>query len=59
MIDRASDLKWQTTDSVLEALILEADLIKKFQPIANTKEKDNKSASKKAENIMTRSACKR
>ena len=31
------------TDSVLEALILEAELIKKHQPKYNTKEKDNKS----------------
>ncbi len=31
------------TDSVLEALILEASLIKKYQPPYNTKEKDNKS----------------
>ncbi|OHA83974.1 MAG: hypothetical protein A2481_03420, partial [Candidatus Yonathbacteria bacterium RIFOXYC2_FULL_47_9] len=31
------------TDSVLEALILEAHLIKKYQPLYNTKEKDNKS----------------
>lgn len=31
------------TDSVLEALILEASLIKKHQPPYNTKEKDNKS----------------
>ncbi len=31
------------TDSVLEALVLEAHLIKKHQPPANIKEKDNKS----------------
>ena len=31
------------TDSVLEALVLEAQLIKKYQPEANIKEKDNKS----------------
>src|SRR3989344_4321355 len=31
------------TDSVLEALILEANLIKKHQPPYNTKEKDDKS----------------
>ncbi|MBI4155633.1 MAG: GIY-YIG nuclease family protein [Candidatus Zambryskibacteria bacterium] len=31
------------TDSVLEALVLEAHLIKKYQPEANIKEKDNKS----------------
>ncbi len=31
------------TDSVLEALVLEAHLIKKYQPEANIKEKDNRS----------------
>ncbi len=31
------------TDSVLEALILEANLIKKYQPEANIRDKDNKS----------------
>ncbi|MFM7089040.1 MAG: hypothetical protein ACKOW9_05960, partial [Candidatus Paceibacterota bacterium] len=34
---------WQETDSVLEALILEANLIKEHQPYYNTKEKDDKS----------------
>lgn len=43
MVTRADNVEFTKTDSVLEALILEADLIKKFQPIANTKEKDNKS----------------
>ncbi len=43
MVFKAEDLKWQETDSVLEALILEANLIKKYQPKYNTKEKDNKS----------------
>jgi excinuclease ABC subunit C len=43
MVTQASGLEWQKTDSVLEALILEANLIKKFQPKYNTKEKDNKS----------------
>lgn len=43
MTVQASGLKWQETDSVLEALILEASLIKKHQPKYNTKEKDNKS----------------
>lgn len=43
MIVQANKLKWQETDSVLEALILEASLIKKYQPKYNTKEKDNKS----------------
>ena len=43
MVTLADNLKWQETDSVLEALILEANLIKKYQPKYNTKEKDNKS----------------
>ncbi len=43
MTVQATNLKWQVTDSVLEALILEAELIKKHQPKYNTKEKDNKS----------------
>ncbi len=43
MVNLADAIKWQETDSVLEALILEAELIKKYQPKYNTKEKDNKS----------------
>jgi excinuclease ABC subunit C len=43
MVTQSTSIKWQETDSVLEALILEANLIKKYQPKYNTKEKDNKS----------------
>jgi excinuclease ABC subunit C len=43
MVFKASKLEWQATDSVLEAIILEAELIKKYQPYYNTKEKDDKS----------------
>jgi len=43
MIESAQSVDYLETDSVLEALILEASLIKKHQPIYNTKEKDNKS----------------
>ena len=43
MVYQADDIKWQTTDSVLEALILESSLIKKYQPKYNTKEKSDKS----------------
>lgn len=43
MVTQANLIKYQKTDSVLEALILEASLIKKYQPKYNTKEKDNKS----------------
>jgi excinuclease ABC subunit C len=39
----ATTVEFQETDSVLEALILEANLIKKYQPKYNVKEKDNKS----------------
>lgn len=43
MREEATKLTWEETDSVLEALILEANLIKKHQPPYNTKEKSNKS----------------
>lgn len=43
MVFKADDLKFETTPSVLEALILEANLIKKYQPKYNTKEKSDKS----------------
>src|SRR3989344_3330267 len=43
MLFHANKIDWQATDSVLEALILEAELIKKNQPKYNTKEKSDKS----------------
>lgn len=43
MLEEATNVSFIKTDSVLEALILEAHQIKKHQPIYNTKEKDNKS----------------
>ncbi|MFA5932083.1 MAG: GIY-YIG nuclease family protein [Candidatus Paceibacterota bacterium] len=43
MVFKADRIDWQETDSVLEALILEANLIKKYQPKYNTKEKSDKS----------------
>jgi len=43
MLFKANKISWQKTDSVLEALILEAELIKKHQPKYNTKEKSDKS----------------
>ncbi|MDD5050165.1 MAG: GIY-YIG nuclease family protein [Candidatus Pacebacteria bacterium] len=43
MVEKADSLDFQITDSVLEALILEAALIKKYQPKYNTDEKDDKS----------------
>ncbi len=43
MTEDAVSLDFKKTNSVLEALLLEADLIKKFTPPYNTKEKDDKS----------------
>ena len=43
MVAAATSLAHQKTDSILEALILEANLIKKHQPPYNVDEKDNKS----------------
>ena len=43
MIGKAEKVDYLKTDSVLEALILESNLIKKYQPKYNTKEKDDKS----------------
>lgn len=45
MLERARSLAWQSLDSVLEALLLEGELIKKFQPTFNTDAKDDKSYS--------------
>lgn len=45
MIALADVVEFETTDTVLEALIKEANLIKKYQPKYNIKEKDNKSYS--------------
>ena len=43
MVAAATSVAHQTTHSILEALILEANLIKKHQPTYNVDEKDNKS----------------
>ncbi|MCC7160693.1 GIY-YIG nuclease family protein [Candidatus Nomurabacteria bacterium] len=43
MVFKADKIKYEVTDSVLEALVLEANLIKKYQPKYNTKEKSDKS----------------
>ncbi len=43
MIGRAGTLDFQKTDSVLEALLLESRLIKKYQPPYNALQKDDKS----------------
>lgn len=43
MVTKAKNIEFIETDSVLEAIILESNEIKKYQPYFNTKEKDNKS----------------
>ena len=43
MVEESKTIDFREASSVLEALLLEADLIKKFKPIYNTKEKDDKS----------------
>jgi excinuclease ABC subunit C len=43
MVEEADNLAFEKTDSVLEALILEANMIKRHQPPYNIDEKDNKS----------------
>lgn len=44
MVTKAKKLTWQETGSVLEALILESALIKKYQPYYNVDERDDKSS---------------
>ncbi len=43
MIDEAKEISWTETDSVLEALILETNLIRTHKPFFNTRSKDDKS----------------
>ncbi len=43
MLELTTAISFRKTDSVLEAVILEAELIKKHQPKFNSREKDNKS----------------
>ena len=43
VIDRVADVEYTLTDSVAEALLLEANLIKRFQPRFNVRLKDDKS----------------
>jgi excinuclease ABC subunit C len=43
MVFKADAIDWKETDSVLEALILEAEQIKKYHPYYNVREKDDKS----------------
>lgn len=43
MVEKAKSIDWRQTDSVLEALILEANLIRTHKPFHNTDLKDDKS----------------
>jgi excinuclease ABC subunit C len=43
MVFKADKIKYKIADSVLEGLILESNLIKKYQPKYNTREKDDRS----------------
>ncbi len=43
MVYKADSIEWKETDSVLEAMIAEANLIKKHWPDYNVKEKDDRS----------------
>lgn len=43
MVTKAHTVTWQETDSVLEAILLEAELIKRYQPYYNVDERDDKS----------------
>ena len=43
VIDRVADLEYTMTDSVSEALLLEANLVKRFKPRYNVRLKDDKS----------------
>src|SRR3989344_308174 len=43
MLEEVEKIEFIETNSVLEALLLEASMIKKSQPIYNSKEKDDKS----------------
>ncbi len=44
MVTRAKAVTWQKTNSVLEAILLESELIKKYQPSCNVDERDDKSS---------------
>jgi excinuclease ABC subunit C len=43
LMQRATGIGYAVTDSVLEALLLEGELIRKYQPLHNTDAKDDKS----------------
>jgi len=43
MVEESKNVEWTETDSVLEALILETNLIRTHKPVYNTRSKDDKS----------------
>ena len=43
MVKESKTLEWQETDSVLEAMLLETNLIRTHKPVCNTRSKDDKS----------------
>jgi excinuclease ABC subunit C len=43
MVDETKDIEWTVTDSVLEAMLLETNLIRTHKPRYNTRSKDDKS----------------
>jgi len=43
MVELAKDVKYQQTDTLLDAIVLEANLIKKYWPKYNVKDKDDRS----------------
>lgn len=44
MVTKAHTVTWEQTDSVLEAILLESELIKRYQPFYNVDERDDKSS---------------
>lgn len=43
MVSKAHNIKYQETDSILDSVVLEANLIKEYWPKYNVKDKDNRS----------------
>lgn len=44
MVTKSATVTWETQDSVLEAILLESELIKRYQPHYNVDERDDKSS---------------